>query len=37
MEWFQLVENIKFIPAMALVVLHIYNMKYCQCSENECC
>jgi len=37
LEWFQLVENIKFIPAMALVGLHFYNMKYCQCSENECC
>ncbi len=35
--WFQLMENIKFIPAMGLVGLHFYNMKYCKCSENECC
>ena len=36
MEWIILAENIKFIPAFALVGLHMYNMRYCQC-ENECC
>ena len=36
MEWIYLAENIKFIPAFALVGLHMYNMRYCQC-EKECC
>ena len=35
--WFQLAENLKFIPAFALVFLHMYNLRYCQCSSNECC
>ncbi len=34
--WFQLAQNIKFIPAFALVFLHTYNMKFCKC-EKECC
>jgi len=37
LEWFQLAENLKFIPAFALVFLHMYNLRYCQCSSNECC
>ena len=36
MEWIYLSENIKFIPAFALVGLHMYNMRYCKC-EKECC
>ena len=36
MEWIHLAENIKFIPAFALVGLHMYNMRYCQCKK-ECC
>ena len=36
MEWIHLAENIKFIPAFALVGFHMYNMRYCQC-EKECC
>ncbi len=36
LEWLQLAENIKFIPAFALVFLHTYNMRYCRC-EKECC
>ena len=36
MEWIYLAENIKFIPAFALVGLHMYNMRYCQCKK-ECC
>ena len=36
MEWIHLAENLKFIPAFALVGLHMYNMRYCQC-EKECC
>ena len=36
MEWIHLAENIKFIPAFALVGLHTYNMRYCRCKK-ECC
>ena len=37
LQWFQIAENLKFIPAFALVLLHLYNMKFCQCESNECC
>ena len=36
LEWVQLAENLKFIPAFILVGLHTYNMRYNQCDE-ECC
>ncbi len=36
LEWIQISENLKFIPAFALVFLHVYNMRFCQC-EKECC
>ena len=36
LEWVKLHSNIKFIPAFLLVVLHVYNMRYCRC-EKECC
>ena len=36
LEWVQLAENLKFIPAFMLVGLHTYNMRYNQCEE-ECC
>jgi len=26
-----------YIPALALIVFHLYNRRYCQCSEKECC
>jgi hypothetical protein len=26
-----------YVPAFAIVGLHFYNLKYCQCSEEECC
>jgi len=26
-----------YIPSLSLVVLHIYNYKYCNCSEDTCC
>jgi len=25
------------LPAFALVSLHIYNLKYCQCQDRQCC
>ncbi|MGB1204087.1 MAG: MerC domain-containing protein [Chitinophagales bacterium] len=26
-----------YIPALVIIGLHIYNYKYCKCSENSCC
>jgi len=26
-----------YLPALALVALHFYNLKYCQCKTNGCC
>ncbi|WP_298879828.1 MerC domain-containing protein [uncultured Polaribacter sp.] len=34
---FPLVEFAIYIPAFALVMLHLYNRKYCKCNTNKCC
>jgi len=26
-----------YIPAFIIILLHIYSLKYCKCSENSCC
>lgn len=33
----QLPNNSIYIPTIALVVLHICNLKYCQCEKDICC
>ena len=38
-EYLQLLfifENAIYIPAISLVALHFYNLKYCRCSEDTC-
>jgi hypothetical protein len=35
--WFPLSEQAIYFPALALIVLHLYNKKYCQCNNNKCC
>ena len=30
-------ESIIYVPAAALVGLHLYNKKYCQCKDDNCC
>jgi len=30
-------EKIIYVPAIALISLHLYNKKYCQCNLNKCC
>ena len=35
--WFSLSEQAIYFPALALIVLHLYNKKYCQCNNNKCC
>ncbi len=32
-----LVEESIYIPSLSLVFLHIYNHKYCQCTNEKCC
>ena len=32
-----LFEYSTYIPAMMLVVLHMYSLKYCQCKTDTCC
>ena len=34
---YHLSETYKFIAALTLVVLHLYNQKYCQCRNDKCC
>ena len=34
---FAIDHNAIYIPAALLIILHIYNLKYCQCSDNTCC
>ncbi len=30
-------DNIKFIPAFSLIGFHLYNTRFCKCTEKECC
>jgi len=36
-NWIHLLELAIYIPALSLVGLHLYNLKYCQCKEEVCC
>ena len=33
----ELVVELIYLPSIALVFLHIYNRKYCQCANENCC
>jgi hypothetical protein len=35
--WFPLSEQAVYFPALTLIVLHLYNKKYCQCNTTKCC
>lgn len=37
LELFWLPEAITYIAAFILAVVHIYNLKYCQCKHDNCC
>lgn len=37
LELLHLPEILTYISASSLSLLHIYNLKYCTCSEEECC
>ena len=32
-----LFEGAIYVPAISLVVLHFYNLKYCRCAKESCC
>jgi len=34
---FPLAEAVIYIPAFALMILHLYNKKHCNCSTDKCC
>ncbi len=36
-DWFTLSQHTIYFPALSLIVLHIYNRKYCQCATDQCC
>jgi len=35
--WYPLNEKFIYVPALALIALHIYNKKYCQYTTTKCC
>ena len=35
--WLSLSINLKYIPALSLVSLHIYNLRFGKCKNDECC
>jgi len=37
LNWIPLPEVMIYVAAFALVVLHLYNLKYCQCKTDKCC
>ena len=36
-QWLLISDNIKFIPAFSLIGFHLYNIRYCQCKDDQCC
>jgi len=35
--WLPIPEFAIYFPSIGLVFLHLYNQKYCQCKDEECC
>ena len=36
MEAFIMSNLVRYISGFSLVILHLYNMKYCQCNDDKC-
>lgn len=36
-ELMHLAEELIYIPSLLIIILHVYNLKYCQCKEESCC
>jgi len=37
LDWFHINENWLYFTAIILSITHIYNLKYCQCNNENCC
>ena len=37
LEWIHVSENYLYFMAIFLAITHIYNLKYCQCKDEDCC
>ncbi len=37
LELFPLSEAVIYVPAITLIILHLYNRKYCKCNTDKCC
>ncbi len=37
LEIMHIAEEFIYLPSVSLVVLHLYNRKYCQCEDDSCC
>lgn len=35
--WFSLPINLKYVPALSLVSLHLYNLRFGKCKNDKCC
>ena len=35
--WFSIPTNLKYVPALSLVSLHLYNLRFGKCKNDECC
>lgn len=36
-EWLVISDVLIYLPTISLILLHLYNLKYCQCNANKCC
>ncbi len=36
-EFMYLPENFIYIPAFSIIILHLYNLKFCKCKGEKCC
>jgi len=37
LKLFHIPEAVIYIPAVGLIVLHLYNRKFCKCNTDKCC
>lgn len=37
LEFIFLAKEAIYFPSILIVILHVYNLKYCQCKEDKCC
>ncbi|OHX68410.1 hypothetical protein NH26_01795 [Flammeovirga pacifica] len=37
LQLIHLMEEFIYLPTMVLIILHIYNRKYCRCQTTKCC